>query len=240
MRNLFSFFLNKKSDLIPSYFYNKTVLVTNCYHPVAREIIYYLSNNLNKNIRFVLIGKHPAFVSYIEKKIIDRNDYKIERKKYVLSFSIDSRNYFHIKKAFKIIKSEWDKIDFIFHFDDYYFHKSILDLPVHNFKYLQQWNQLSFFNIIKAHQIFIQNPIRILTIQNNNKQTLYYHFRKSFIDFLKENQYSVSTLILNDNIINISSQKPKKRFLKQKIIDKSQVENIINQFIKEKSTITIN
>jgi len=232
-------FFFHKTNKIKTYFKNKTILITNCYHPIAREIIYYLNNLLKKEIRLILIGKHPAFVSYIGKKIIDKNDYNIERSKYLLSFSIDTRNYSHVKKAFKVISKEWGKIDFIFHFDDYYIEKPIKELPIHNFKYLQQWNQLSFLNVIKAHLNYIDSFVSVLTIQNSNKKSLYYFLRKSFINYLNNNNIKVFNLYLPEEIIQYSSQKPRKKFLQTKIITNKQIEKILIKFIKKKSYIIL-
>jgi hypothetical protein len=43
-------FINKR-DFIKSKLKNKTVLFVNCYHPIAKEIIFFLSNLLKKEIR---------------------------------------------------------------------------------------------------------------------------------------------------------------------------------------------
>ncbi|MEM4141263.1 MAG: hypothetical protein QXG36_09175 [Nitrososphaeria archaeon] len=229
-------FINKR-DFIKSKLKNKTVLFVNCYHPIAKEIIFFLSNLLKKEIRIIIIGKNPAYVSLIESKVIDKNDYRNERKKYVLSYDIDSRNYLHVKKAFKQIKEEWGKIDFIFHFDDYFFDKPIEEIPIVNFKYLYQWNQLTFFNILKAHQLFIQTPVRILTHNTENKKTLYHYIKNTLIDYSKQNYQNISTIILKDSMFLQIHKKITKQFLKVSVIDQNQIERILYDFLRNKTTI---
>ncbi len=232
-------FFADKSNFIKSKFKNKIVLFVNCYHPITKEIILFLNDLLKKEIRIILIGKHPAYVSFVESKLIDKDDYSNERKKYVLSYDIDSRNYLHIKKAFKQIKEEWGRIDFIFHFDDYFFDKPIEEIPIVNFKYLYQWNQLTFFNILKAHQLFIKTPVRILTLNTKNKKTLYYHIKNSINNFIKENYQNISILELSDSIFFQIHNKITKQSLKESIIDKQQTQQIIYDFLKNKRIIKI-
>ncbi len=228
-----------KKSYIKNLFKNKTILITNPNHPIGKSILLYLSSEFKKEIRLILIGKHPAYLNQLKKYIIDKKDYRKERENYVLSFCIDPANYKHMKKAFKIIKDKWDSIDFIFHFEDYYYDSNLKDYPVHNVKYLFQRNILSLFNIIKLQSIFLEKKIPILTFINQNQKNLYYYLKKSIFEYIRHLKIPISTILIPDSLyINFNKSEIKKKFKNSNLTEK-EIEKILIYFIKNKMYINL-
>ncbi len=159
----------------------------------------------------------------------------MQRKNYVLSFSIDTRNYLHIKKLFKIILKEWGRVDFIFHFDTYTYNKPIEDFPIHNLKLIYQWNVLTLFNLIKAEKKFINQHPKYITTQVLNSKNIAYYFKNDFLRFLKDS-IDIRTIYLPEEYFYV---KANQREIEKKIFLEKQIERIAVK-IKKKRKIFLN
>lgn len=230
-----------KSKFVKKSFEKKVVLFTNASHPLAVSISKYLFNELKNDIKIIIIEKHPYYLSQVKKQIIQTNIHKNEREKNILDFSIDIRNYQHVKKTFKILREEWGQVDVIFHFADYYIDKKLKDITINNFLNSFKWNQLTFFNLIKAYEnIFINHDkshLKILITQIQNHNSFYYYNKESIINYIISNHYKISRLVLDET--NLVYSKKKEHLNNLKLNKTDFLENLLYQFLREKKFIKI-